>query len=65
MFEKELLEFENIVKNKALYLSHIPGDYLKNFLFTLLLTNEGKLEFTQEKPFEDIFIRWLDEGANS
>jgi len=64
-FEKELAAFEQLIKGKAFYLSQLPGDRLKNFLFVLLLANEGKIMFEQEHPFEDIFIRWLNEGESS
>ncbi len=52
------IKIERFIKfiEKEIMFSNIPGDKLENFLSMLLLTNEGKLEFYQERPFDDIKI---------
>lgn len=54
-FNIKLEKFLNFIINK-INLSEIPGDKLENFLSMLLLTNEGKIDFFQEKAFDDIII---------
>ncbi|MCX8154723.1 MAG: hypothetical protein N3C61_02765 [Candidatus Micrarchaeota archaeon] len=54
-FNMKLKKFLDMIENEVLF-SKIPGDKLENFLSMLLLSNDGKVDFFQEKPFDDIKI---------
>lgn len=54
-FNIKIEKFMKFIEKEIMF-SDIPGDKLENFLSMLLLTNEGKLEFYQDKPFDDIKI---------
>lgn len=54
-FNMKLKKFLDMIENEVFF-SKIPGDKVENFLSMLLLSNDGKLDFFQEKPFDDIKI---------
>ncbi|MEM2526322.1 MAG: hypothetical protein QXE47_01365 [Candidatus Anstonellales archaeon] len=54
-FEIKLRRFLDMIADEIMF-SDIPGDRVENFLSLLILSNDGKLDFYQSKPFEDIKI---------
>lgn len=54
-FEVKLRKFLDMIDGE-IFFSNIPGDKIENFLSLLILSNDGKLDFYQSKPFDDIKI---------